>query len=124
MRLICSLLIYLFSFLGGSSIEAPQASPIVTQVQVSLTSEGQVRQCTYSNDNDMAPILDYLRRLDPQHKADIDPDTFQANHWEVIVCYADGRRSIYRQLHKDYLQKDNGLWRQITAEDDLLFLFS
>ena len=124
MRLIYALLIYLFSFLGGSAEDAPSPSPIVTQVHVTLTAEGETRQCTYTQDTDMRQVLRYLRQLDPHRKADIDPDTFQANHWEVIVCYADGTCSTYQQLHREYLKTDNGPWQRIAAEDDLLFLFS
>ena len=124
MRVICYVLILLFSFLGGSAPPQATASPIVTEIHVSLTADGHTRHCSYSNDEDMQKILNYLRYLDPHKKADIDPDTFRANHWEVTVHYADGNRTVYRQLHREYLQKDGGIWKQIDTEDDLLFLFS
>ena len=40
------------------------------------------------------------------------------------MFYTDGNRTVYRQVHTDYLQKDGGTWRKIETEDDLLFLFS
>ena len=124
MRIICYVLILLFSFLEGASVSASQSSPIVTGIHVSLTAEGETRQCSYSDDESMTQILNYLCYLDPYHDADIDPDTFQANHWEVTVYYADGSATRYLQLHREYLQKDGGIWKQIAPEDDLLFLFS
>ena len=38
----------------------------------------------------------------------------------LIAAFA----TVYRQLHRDYLQKDQGIWRQIQGEDDLLFFTS
>lgn len=127
MRYIYCLIIFLFSFLGGSAIEQPDAhvpNRVVTQIHIDTVREGQTLRRTYTEPEEMETVLNYLRQLDPYHKADIDPDTFRSGIWCIEVCYSDGSSTVYRQLHRDYLQKDNGNWRQIQGEDDLLFLFS
>ena len=124
MGVICYLLILLCSWLEGTPKEAPITSPIITQVDVALTTEGQTLKYSYQSDEDMEIVLNYLRYLDPHKKTSIDPDTFLANHWEIVVWYADGNSTVYRQVHREYLQKDGGIWRQIDTDDDLLFLFS
>jgi len=127
MRFIYYLLILLFSFISGDSPEntaSDHPSRVVTQIQVSSFREGHTDTRTYTEAAHMEAILNYLRLLDPYHKADIDPDSFRSNTWEILVRYSDGNSTTYRQIHRQYLQKDNGIWRQINGEDDLLFLLT
>ena len=127
MRIIYYLIIAIFSFLGGSAAPAATVSPeprVVTQVQVIYFHDGYSSTYNYTDSHDMNAILNYLRLLDPYHKTDIDPDTFRTDSWEITLRFSDGNSTVYRQLHRKYLQKDNGIWRQIDAGDDLLFLTS
>ena len=127
MRYIYYLLIVLFSFLGGDSPEDAAVLPpdrVVTEIQVTAHRDGGTVEKIYRESDQMKAILDYLRLLDPYHKAAIDPETFRSDTWEIRVCCSDGTSTLYRQIYRDYLQKDNGIWRQIDAEGDLLFLTS
>ena len=127
MRYIYCVIIFLFSFLGGSSTAHADSQPmhrVVTQIRIDTVRDGQTVSHTYTDPGQMEAVLNYLRQLDPYRKADIDPDTFRSGIWRIEVCYSDGNSTVYRQLHRDYLQKDQGIWRQIQGEDDLLFFTS
>ena len=126
MRVVYCLLIGLFAWIGADTPANPQLQAenrVVTEIQIAATKNGQTRSRSYTDPEDMAEILNYLRLLDPYHKTDIDPDTFRSEQWEIILHYSDGNAASYRQLYRDYFLKD-GVWRKISGSDDLQFFTS
>ena len=124
MRFIRFLLILLSSFLSaGYSADPPPAAPVnvVTEIRVSVVHEGEVSQVSYTDSQTMKAILTYLRVLDPRGKFEFDPDTFRSDTYEFTLCYSDGTQTTYRQIHNEYLQKDDGIWQRISQKAGLLF---
>ena len=95
---------------------------VVTRVQVTATAQGHTWENTYTDSTRMESVLCYLRLLRKGRPADIDPDSFRADSYEITVFYSDGQSTTYRQLHRDFLQIDDGAWARIDgAKMELLF---
>ena len=95
---------------------------VVTQVRVAATTNGQTTERIYTDSKEMESVLCYLRLLQKGKKADIDPDSFRSDSYEITVSYSDGQHTVYRQLHNDFLQTDGGAWHRVTAgKMELLF---
>lgn len=109
---------------GCAKEEAPigPMCRVVTQIRVSATVDGGASIKTYTQPREMESILCYLRLLEKGNRADIDPDSFRSDSYEITVYYSDGQRTTYRQLHDQLLQTDGGPWQVIEAEKmELLF---
>ena len=95
---------------------------VVTQVRVAATANGQTTERVYTEYEEMESVLCYLRLLQKGKKADIDPDSFRSDSYEITVYYSDGQHTVYRQLHKDFLQIDGGAWQKVSpGKMELLF---
>ena len=95
---------------------------VVTQVQVKATAEGQSWENTYTDSPRIESVLCYLRLLKEGKSSAIDPDSFRSDTYEITLFYSDGQRTTYRQLYRDFLQKDEGPWKKIEgAKIELLF---
>ena len=122
-RFIHWCLIVLFSFLNtGYPDGDPQdaGSLVVTEIRVVTTSNGQTHTHTVTDDKTMTAILNYLRLSEAYGVACIDPDTFRTDICQIIVCRLNGSHSTYRQIHNEYLQKNDGQWLRIHGSN-LLF---
>ncbi len=112
-------------FLCGCTFRKMPVGPmcrVVTQVKVAATAEGHTWENTYANSPQMESVLCYLRLLKKGRPADIDPDSFRSDSYEITLFYSDGQHTTYRQLHSDYLQTDGGAWKKIEgAKMELLF---
>lgn len=106
------LLSLLLSGCGGTQPD-PEPLRVVTQIQVTGTEDGQVWQKTFSDTEKMEAVLHCLRRLDPGKVTQIAPDSFRTDAYEIIVSYSDGSRTVYQQLHHQYLQTDFQGYREI-----------
>lgn len=95
---------------------------VVTQIRVVVTVDRQTYERTYTDGEQMHSVLNYLRLLQKGKKADIDPDSFRSDVYEITVYYSDGQHTTYCQLHSDFLKIDDGHWQKITgAKMELLF---
>ena len=110
---------------GGCSQSKAPAEPmcrVVTQVGVAATINGEVYANTHTDSREMESVLCYLRLLQKGKKADIDPDSFRSDSYQITIYYSDGQSTTYRQLHTDFLQIDDGPWQTIDgAKMELLF---
>ena len=109
---------------GCAKKEAPTGPMcrVVTQIRVAATVDGKASIQTYTEPREMESVLCYLRLLEKGSRADIDPDSFRADSYEITVCYSDGQHTTYRQLHDQLLQTDGGPWQTIKTEKmELLF---
>ena len=117
-------IIFLILLLSGCSREVPTGPlcRVVTQIQITSLHEGQTLTGIYTDPKEMASILNYQRLLDPYVTADIDPDTFRTDTYEIIVTYSDGAYTTYRQIHESYLQTDGSKWKHIAPEHGIPIL--
>ena len=111
--------------LGGCAKKETPQGPlcrVVTEIRVVATIDGQTYLKTYTAPEQMHSALNYLRLLQKGKRADIDPDSFRSDSYEITVFYSDGQRTRYHQLHTDYLKIDDGHWQTIEgAKMELLF---
>ena len=121
-QMIHCLLILLCSQLHpGYPTQPPKNVQVVTQIRLQATHDAKTVEKTYTDEESMVAILNYLRLLDPYEQDFIDPSTFRADAYEITLCYSDGTRRTYRQLYDEYLQKDGGPWKKIEGQSGLLF---
>ena len=106
----------------------PSFPRLVTQISVSEIRDGVPENHSYTDFEKMETLLNYLRLLDPYPPVDLSPETFLADSYEITLHLSDGSSSVYRQLHNQYLQRNDGQWYRIDASmgsqlpDLLLFL--
>jgi len=95
---------------------------VVTHIHVAYTIDGHTETKTYTEPKQMESILNYLRLLKKGNKADIDPDSFRSDSFDITLFYSDGQQNTFRQLHDQLLQADGGPWLKIETEKmELLF---
>ena len=117
-------LILLFGFLRPELApgKLPEHPPrVVTQIQVEETDTEGSQLLTYDQPEQMGRLLTYLRLIELQDPARIDPDTFRTETFRITLERSDGTAARYRQLHREFIQKDDGPWRRMVPEDSLLF---
>lgn len=89
---------------------------VVTQVDISCQQEDVLIQRHYTDNQKMESVLLYLRLLKPLGKPETDPETVDADVYEVTVCLSDGQKRIYRQKGHRYLAKGISPWQAIDPE--------
>lgn len=116
-RYIFSVLLALICLTGSGCRSEQAKKPIprtVTQIHVVAAHDTQITNHTFTDYKKMETVLNYLRLLDPYLPAEITPDTFRSNAYEITVSYSDGARTTYRQIYNQYLQTDGGVWKKIN----------
>ena len=121
---IYALLILLAGFLSpertGSGL--PDSPPrVVTQIRLEAQDTMGNRQQTYDGPAQMRDLLTWLRLARLRDPVSIDPETFRSGSYRIILELSDGSSALYRQLHREYIQKNNGPWRPMTPGDGLQF---
>ena len=97
---------------GGETAQTVQQS-VVVGIETTGTYEGGMWNKTFTDSPKMEMILHCLRRLQPSEMVDIDPDSFRTDSYRITLQYADGSSTVYRQLHNQYQQIDDGVYRRI-----------
>ena len=124
MGILQALIIFLAGFLCPDW--APSAVPehpprVVTQIQVEgFTPEGTQLQ-TYLLPEQMTGTLNWLRCMELRDPVGIDPDTFRSDCFQITLLLSDGTVARYRQLHREFIQKNDGPWRPLIPGDGLHF---
>ena len=123
MRLIRFLMILLVSFLSPNytAQPVPQTNRVVTQIEVQRIHDGQTTVSSYSDPEHMESILTYLRLTEPYVTVLYEPDSFRSDSYTFYVNFSDGTQNVYRQIYRDYLQKNGGRWQRISDKADLHF---
>ena len=68
----------------------------------------------------MTAVLNYLRWLRPQYKADCDPEMIPGDEYTITVTTSDGEQEIYRQKTNGYLRKNTDRWENIDPEKGVM----
>ena len=117
-----SILILLAGFFSPERAAPPEHDArVVTKILLEEAApSGRVLQ-TIDTPEEMAEILNYLRLMEKNDSVTLDPDSFRAGHIRILLDLSDGSFSLYHQLHRDYIQKNNGPWHPMTPADGLQF---
>lgn len=119
------LLLLIPALLSGSALRSRKsASPpaLVTQIDVVCQREYSSFTRHYTQTRKIEPILNYLRMLTYHGRPEDDPEQLAGNAYEIILYYANGRTSTFRQRADRYLSKDGQPWEKIRPEQaGLLF---
>ena len=124
MKGIYGILILLAGFLSPERTvtEAPEHEPrVVTQILVEESGTGGNRLLTYEQPEQMRQLLNWLRLMELQDPVLIDPDTFRSGSFRITLSLSDGTNARYQQLHREFIQKNNGPWRPMIPGDGLQF---
>lgn len=113
-QVVFTFILFLCCVTGGCARQQPEKNVrVVTSITVTSTHRSQLRTQTFTDEEKMEIILNYLRKLDPYTRTDISPDSFRSDAYEIIVSYSDGNHSVYRQIYDQYFQIPDGTWRKI-----------
>ena len=90
-----------------------QESPyrVVTAVEVQYQKGESTVQRTYTRNENITAVLNYLRMLNPY--GPVNPGETENVTCRITLQYSQGPDTVYTQQGYDYLQKDNGSWTKI-----------
>lgn len=89
---------------------------VVEKVEVTGDYQGETISQTYTQSVKISAMLNYLRWLRPQYKADCDPEMIPGDEYIITVILSDGTQEVYHQKTNGYLRKDSGRWENIDPE--------
>lgn len=103
---------------GCSKADLPQQPfcRVVTQIHVTAAHDGTVSHHIYTDSEKMETMLNYLRQLSPDAAANIDPDTFRSDVFQITVSYSDGNQATYYQIYNDLFKEGSGSWQKVDAD--------
>lgn len=107
---ICSLLL-LFS--GCERSEPSPGYRVVTQVDISCQQKDLRIERHYTQSQKMEYILLYLRLVKSLGSPATDPDTIDADVFQITVHLSDGSQKVYRQKDHRYFSRHNAPWQQM-----------
>lgn len=87
-------------------------------VRIDVTGRRDTEQLvkTYTHQEKMEAILNYLRLLPQKGPASGDPEQVAGDSYCITVYFSDGRQQIYRQHANLFLSTDAKPWRNIDQE--------
>ena len=106
----------LAAMIGCSARKHAPLVAVVEKIQVAGNHQGEAIDLTYTQSVKMTAVLNYLRWLRPQYKADCDPEMIPGDEYTITVTLSDGTQEVYRQKTNGYLRKDAGRWENIDPE--------
>lgn len=89
---------------------------VVTQVDITCDHDGLPIRRHYTETEKMEAVLLYLRLLRPSGPPITDPDTIDADIYEITVSLSDGQQRIYRQKDHRYFRDALNGWQNISPE--------
>ena len=89
---------------------------VVTQVDIACDHDGLPIRRHYTETEKMEAVLLYLRLLRPSGAPITDPDTIEADMYEITVSLSDGQQRIYRQKDHRYFRDALNGWQNIAPE--------
>ena len=93
---------------------------VVEKVEVDANYRGETLHRIYTKGDKMTAVLNYLRWLRPQYKADCDPEIIPGDEYTITITLSDGQQEIYRQKTNGYLRKNDGRWENIDPEKGVM----
>ena len=120
-RIILPLVLCALFFLPGCTRrhtlnDADSYLRIVVRVDVVDNTGNNMPQKTYTHQEKMEAILNYLRLIKQRGPADSDPEQFVGESYTITLHLSDGSKQVYRQHANRFLSKDSQPWRNIDPE--------
>ena len=103
-------------FSGCSKQDAKPLCRVVTGVEISCQHQDVQIRRHYTDTEKMEYVLIYLRLLKPLGRPDADPNTINADVYEITLELSDGNKKHYLQKDHRYFLKDTGTWQSISPE--------
>lgn len=116
--LIPFLLFCLFATLfTGCVTDTKSASlcAVVTEAEITCQHKDVQIHRYYTDTTKLQWVLLYLRLLRPMGRPEIDPDSVDADVYQISLGFSDGTRRIYRQKDHRYLSVDFAPWKKIDS---------
>lgn len=122
-RLLLLLYLVLQTFLLCGYVQQPmQIRPVVTQIDVYHTQNGELTHLSLTDPEPMEAVLGCLRASQSHIPAEEQPPPMSGELCTVRVGLANGKFHVYRQLSNRYFSEDFGTWKVIpTKQGDKLF---
>lgn len=103
----------------SANAQGPEPTPplcVVTQVDVTCRSPGDILERHYTQPQKMEAVLNYLRLLEYRGQADCDPEQLIGNAYKIMVQLSDGCSHCYYQRADQYLSRDRKPWERIDPD--------
>ena len=117
------LILFLSTFLLGGRTDVPDfpaPERLVTEIEITC-SEGTPARQHFSDQDSMAPILQYLRSVAfvPEEAGE---ESWTEPCYTITLTHSTGRVTVYRQIGSRYLSKNGGRWHTLDpAQGQMLF---
>ena len=89
---------------------------LVVRVDVDGQAANEQLDLTYTHQEKMEAILNYLRLIPQKGPAQGDPEQFAGDSYTITLHFSDGHKQIYRQHADRFLSTDAQPWRNIDSE--------
>ncbi len=103
----------LLTIIGCSARKQAPLVAVVDKIEVTGNHQDEAIHRTYTQSPKITAVLNYLRWLRPQYKADCDPEMIPGDAYTITVTLSDGTQEVYNQKTNGYLRKDTGRWENI-----------
>ena len=102
--------------LCGCQKSKRQLCRYVTQVDIYCDHDGLPIHRSYTDTEKMEAALLHLRLLRPGGAPLVDPETVDADLYEICVILSDGERHVYKQKDHRYFRSEGNGWQTIPPE--------
>ncbi len=97
----------------GRNKTADPLCRVVTGVDIFCQHENVQIRRHYTDTQKMEWVLIYLRLLKPRSNPKTDPESIDADVYNITLHFSDSTKKTYRQKDHRYLSKDAGPWQTI-----------
>ena len=94
----------------------PTSLRVVTEITVTYDYGSVHALRSYTHEEKMRQILNYLRQIDPYGDPAENPETADGSDYRITCHYSDGSQKCYRQKGDRYFQGADGIWRNIDPK--------
>lgn len=103
---------------GIASADNSQSSipHFISQVHVVCQRGSVTINREYVQPHKMQAILNYLRTLETNGAADLNPERLMGDSFVITIYDSDGQRQIYRQRANRFLSKNSHPWKKIDPD--------
>lgn len=109
-------LLFAMMLLGGCRKRSEPALTYVTTVQISGWHNYKPIEETYTEPEDMARVLNYLRLMRYPESHAQEPENLTGSDYTITLSFNDSTQKSYRVCADLYLSQNGGKWSQINGE--------
>ena len=112
----CAILSIGLSGCRRAGVSNPTLCRVVTEVTVTYVYGPVHTQRSYTHDEKIRQILNYLRQINPYGDPAENPETADGSDYHITFHYSDGCQESFRQKGDRFLQGSDGVWRNIDPK--------